>query len=249
MNVLKSPLRLAPILLALTPALLWSPGSHAASVFSASAELTYTITGIANLDHPGQLSGLSVTGWFQPAPSPDYALTLNGDGAIQDENPETGLVAVTPIAVGSGFSRAYSVNGDVRDGNVDFSGLGLFGLSFENMGSDTYALSLTLNYRLQTSAHGQYADSAIYLDYYNASHTFIGSEQVVASVFETPATGVDGTTSVFNFTLTPGVSETLHADVLIAGSVEASPVPLPAGVWLMMTGLSTLAACARRRRV
>ncbi|HLF96253.1 MAG TPA: VPLPA-CTERM sorting domain-containing protein [Methylococcaceae bacterium] len=236
MNALKNCRHLMPVLLALAPAVLWIPSAQAAAAFAGSAALTFTVNRIVNLDNPGDLTALTVTGSFEQASPPDYSVTLTGDGSVSDDNPVAG-----PVSVGSGvFNHTFAVSGSVGNGSVNSSHLGLFGLSFENTGSDGYAIGVTLDYLLDAAILGQYAAGAVDLDFYNEGFSFIGFDHASANDQHT------GSSGEFSFVLNPGEFEALYADVRITGNLEASAVPLPAGLWLLLAGLSAVAVVGRR---
>lgn len=244
MNTWNKKHRLIPMLLTLSPLLLFAPSAQAISTFNSSAALTYTINSIANLDNPGDLTSLNVTGSFELASPPDYSVTVTGDGSVNGTNPSLG-----PVPVANVFSKTVAVSGSVSGGTLNSSHLGLYGLSFDNTGNDSYSISLTLSYQLDTAVHGPSANSEIWLDFYNEAYTFSGSEHILASVFSAASGNQSGSSGPFNFTLGPGGSEALYADVRITGNLEASPVPLPAGAWLMLAGLSTITAIGKCQRI
>jgi hypothetical protein len=247
MNSVKKCHKFIPILLALSPSLLWTTSAQASSSFNSGATLSYSINNITNLDNAGSLSGLAITGSFELAGVPDYALTLSGDGTVVGNNPNTGPLAISPALLGNVFSHLFTIGGNVGNGTANTSQLGLFGLNFENTGTDNYSISLTLNYQLTSSVTGQLADSSVALDYFNETSSFAGSDRIDASVFSVGNPELIGSSGVFNFTLAPGATEALYADVNITGNLEASPVPLPASVWLLFAGLSSIVSFGRRR--
>lgn len=252
MNDLRKHQKLLPALLALAPTLLWTGQAHASAGFNSSATLTYTVTSISNLTTSGSLSGLGITGSFALAPPPDYLLSLTGDGSVSNNNPDIG-----PIAVGSSFSHTFAISGTASYGSVDSSHLGSFSLNLDNGSSDSYAIGLKLDYQLNAATSGQHGNSSIALDYSaGLDETFFGSDYIAASTFTTGNATVTGT-GLFNFTLgafgSPSASEALYADVRITGNLESSgpetsPVPLPASVWLLFTGLTGIASLARPGR-
>lgn len=248
MNTVKKCHTFIPVLLALSPSLLWASSAQASSSFNSSAALSYTINSITNLDNPGSLLGLALTGSFELAAVPDYAVALTGDGTVVGNNPGTGSLAITPISQGTAFSHPFAVSGSVGNGTVNTSQLGLFGLNFENTGSDHYEISLTLNYQLNSGTDGQLAASSIDLDYFNETSSFVGFDHLEASVFTLGNAEIIGSSGQFNFTLTPGAAEALYADVRISGNLEASPVPLPASFWLLFAGLSGIISLGKGRR-
>ncbi|MGZ4959406.1 MAG: VPLPA-CTERM sorting domain-containing protein, partial [Methylomonas sp.] len=173
---------------------------------------------------------------------------LTGNGAVNANNPSTGTLPISPVLPGAAFSHSFAVSGSVGNGTVNTSQLGLFGLNFENTGSDHYQISLTLNYQLDAATGGQLADSTIDLDYFNETSSFAGFDHVEASAFTLGNAELIGSSGIFNFTLTPGSAEALYANVRITGNLEASPVPLPASFWLLFAGLSGIVSLGKCRR-
>lgn len=238
--------QIAPMLLALSPVLFWAPAAQA-STFDNSATLSYTINSITNLDNPGSFDGLALTASFELAAEPDYALALIGDGTISGANPGIGPIAIPTNSTGIVFSQPFAVSGQVTNGTVNTSQLGLFGLNFENTGSENYSISIKLDYQLKSEVAGQLADGSVALDYYNEAFSFWGSDRVDASVASLQTAMLEGSSGIFNFTLAPGASEALYGDVRITGNLEAAPVPLPGSFWLLFGGLSAIASVAKRR--
>ncbi|WP_133716219.1 VPLPA-CTERM sorting domain-containing protein [Methylocaldum gracile] len=226
----------------------------AASAFSSDATLTYAITNITNLSNPGDLSGLQILGYFEQAGAPDSYVATTGDGAIAADNPTVG-----PVSVETSFSRTFAVGGNVTDGTVASSHLGWFRLDFNNLGSDSYAIELALDFELTATASGQSADTDIFLDYFRTSSSdsflpgftnvspSLGFGFVNASVFGLDNAATSGSSGPLLFSLGPNASEGLHADVWINGNLQASPVPLPAAVWFFITGLLTFSSMRKRK--
>lgn len=216
----------------------------AASTFSGYGTVTYTVNSIANLSNPGDLSGLEILGYFEQAGAPDFYVETTGDGAVTAANPTVGPISV---GVGSSFSRTFASSGSVSDGTVSSSHLGWFSLDFNNLGSDSYSVELVLDYHLNASAEGQYADTDVFLDYFNSNESFSGADFVNASTFGLNNATKSSSTGPFIFTLGPNASDGLYANVRINGNLEASPVPLPAAVWSFLAGLLTFSSMRKRK--
>lgn len=215
----------------------------AASAFSSDATLTYTIQSITNLSNPGDVSGLEILGYFEQADASSYAATT-GNGVITADNPTIG-----PVAVGTSFSRTFAVSGNASDGTATSSHLGLFRLDFNNLGSDSYAIELALDFELNASAGGQTADTDIFLDFYrtdSSDGSSTGFAFINASVFGPQNATMADSSEPLLFNLGPNASAGLHADVWINGNLQASPVPLPAAVWLFATGLLAFSGVRKR---
>ena len=239
-------------LLAAGLVLLNAQEAQAASAFSSHATLTYTLNSITNLnpDHPNDQSGLQIVGSFEQAAPPGSYISTTGDGIVSANNPSVS----TPVSVVSGFTHRFEVSGGVNSGTADTSQSGKFGLDFTNISgsntgsADTYSVEVTLSYQLQAETSGQYANSNVYLDYFNGDGSFSGSDFINASTFSLVNATQLGSSGVYSFLIGPGASQSLLADVGITGSLQASPVPLPMAFWLFLSSVSGLFAFAKCRK-
>jgi len=196
--------------------------SQANSSFTSQAELNVSV------DTP--FSDLAITGLFEQASS--YNGIINGDGSVAAVFP-----AGLPTVTGSNYAfDLFSVSGHAANGDVSGSSYtGWYSLGFTNQSLSAMSVSLTLNYALAAIASGQYADSSVSLDYFinndPSANVFLN-----ASVLGQPKAEDNGS-KVITFNLDPGTTQTFHSDVTINGNVSASPVPLPAALWLFLSGL------------
>ncbi len=219
-------------------ALLGAQAAQANTTFAGSSILTFTINSITNLNeaHPTDLSGLEILGSFSQ-PTDEFSLyaITTGDGAVIANNQD-----VAPFAVTSNFSKTFAVSGSVLDGSVDSYHTGLYNLAFNNIGSDDYAINLTLAYQLNASANDLTAVSNVAVDYYNQNFSIsdlatVGAFTLAESL--TDKQSVIGSFAPYTFMLNAGSNELISADVVITGNLQAAPVPLPAATWLFLTGL------------
>lgn len=231
-----------PAILTMAPLLLWSHQTHAAT-FTSSTTITYTVSSITNLDNPGSLADLAITGAFEVAPPPDYLLNVTGDATLTNSNPSLG-----PIAVGSRFSHTFTLSGVTHNGSLDASILGLFGLNLQNNGNDNYQIALILDYQLQALAQDDYATTEVSLDYFDANNTVSGADFITAAHFSENTVNKFGSSGVLNVSLGAQGSQAVWADANITGHLQASPVPLPAGSYLLLTGLAGIVSLARKPR-
>lgn len=236
-----------PMLLAMALLLTGAPAAWASSSFNSAATLTYTIDSIVNQTYPGDLSGLEILGSFrQQLAGAAYAdgdapdVYISGDGAVTADNP--------PLDVGGGFSHTFAVSGSVNDGSVYSHQLGRYGLAFTNTGSDSYAISLHLNYALQAGANGDFAASTVSVDYFNSDGLLLsGYDEAVAS-FVAANVIQSGVSEAFSFLLDSGKAEGLYAKVRIDADLQAAPVPLPAAVWTFLAGLLGILGIKKRKQ-
>jgi hypothetical protein len=225
--------------------LLSTQAAEADVTFSSSAALTFTINSITNLnpEHPNDLSGLEVLGSFEQANDPSYFYAVtSGDGAVTANNP-----SVLPVAVSDSFSHSFAVSGSVLNGTVDSYHTGWFNLDFNNTGSDSYDIDLTLDYQLNAEASGLFANSSVALDYGYTGNSFTGSDRLDAFTFAgfphdtNNLTGSNG----LIFTLGSGSTNSFFADAVITGTL--APVPVPAAIWFFASGLLGVIGLNKRK--
>ncbi|CAD6878247.1 hypothetical protein [Methylomonas albis] len=222
----------------------------AAASYSSSAAVGYSIT-VLNSTNPtaGDNTGLAILGtYLQPSDDGSFYAAVSGDGQYQAHSPSPAAVAVTSI-----FNGTFTANGSAALGSVDSLHTGLFGLEFSNSGPYSYNLAVNLDYALQASAYGEFADSSISFDYWDEAGSISGFDYASAAAF----TGyLDDQQSASNtvtwyFTLAAGATEQLYAQVGIQShleSADASPVPLPGAAWLFLTSMMTGLALLDRRK-
>jgi hypothetical protein len=211
------------MLVALTALTLFGVGnSEANSSFSSQAALGMSLGTLP--------SDLLINGSFQQALA-DNGM-ISGDGSVAAIFP-AGLPTVTG---GNYVFDLFSVSGHATNGEVAGSSYtGWYNLGFTNQSLSAMSVSLTLNYALAAAASGQFADTNVSLDYYMNNDPSV-NVFLNASVFG-QANAANNDAKVITFNLDPGSTQTFHSDVTINGNVSASPVPLPAAVWLFLTGL------------
>jgi len=209
--------------------------AHAVSVFSNYATLTYSVSSSAD--------GLDIDGSFEMLGSPDSFLIAD-NGTV---TPSHGA-GLFPLTLDTPLS--FSVSGQDNAGEFKSQHYGVFSLNFFNSSTAVINVDLTLNYILHAAVAGETADSDVYLDYYSSDYTFSGFDSLNATLsvpFSEQFT-VNGSSGVFSFSLNPGESETLSADVKIASTMLAAPVPLPAAVWSFLVGLLGILGFKKRKQ-
>ena len=229
-------------------AILSVPVTQASTNFLGSAALTFTINSITNLNlaHSSDLSGLEVLGYFdQGNDLTNYYVVNTGDGIVTANNP-----GIFPTAVTNSFSQIFSVSGSALNGTVDSRHTGLYNLAFTNTGSDTYAIGLTLGYQLNANAAGLNAVNNVALDYFTLNNGYsdyaaVGAFTLADRLSDTQS--VSGFFTPINFIVNSNDIELVSADVLITGTLEASPVPVPAAVWFFVSGLLGVLGLNKRR--
>jgi hypothetical protein len=207
--------------------------AQAISSFSSSTEITYTINSITNLDNAGGFTGLSIDGSFSLDNFNSFTSTT-GNGSTSASPASAGPTSLAPI-VGSSFSETFLANGSATNGSANASYLGLYGLEFDNISSDSFQISVQVNYLLTANASGDNADTTILLDYFNADEAFFGNASAFASVPLTPSDIISNSVT-YNFTLAANSFDALYVDANIEGNL-VSTVPLPAAFWLFATAL------------
>lgn len=216
-----------------------APTAHAVSSFDNSATLTYTINSIVNMDNPGDLSGLTINGFFELDDSQtETEYTGNGTSSISHSDWYYGP------AVGNVFSKTFSLSGSVGNGDVFSNYFFFFDLEFVNASNDSFAIDVDFAYTLSVNTVGENAANEIYLDYGELLTNDAFFRDISAF-----ATGSDQVTEshTFSFTLGAFEEQLIWADVMQRGTVSA--VPVPAAIWLFGSALFGLVANGLRKRV
>ena len=213
------------MLVAMTALTLFGVGnSQANSSFTSQAALNVSV------DTP--FSDLEITGLFKQDQDNSYNGIINGDGSVAAV-----FSAGLPTVTGSNYAfDLFSVSGHATNGEVAGSSYtGWYSLGFTNQSLSAMSVSLTLNYALAAAASGQYADGSVSLDYYMDNSPSVNVFLNTSVFGQTNAEDKDA--KIITFNLDPGTTQTFHSDVTINGNVSASPVPLPAALWLFLSGL------------
>lgn len=218
--------------------------ANAAASFNSSAALSYSIESIANLSNPGDLSGLEIFGYFRQIDAPAYPgdeysqVQINGTGSVNANNPD--------LAAGGGFSYTFAASGTLVDGTLDAHHLAWYGLEFRNSGSDSYAISLRLDYLLGAAAGSATDSSSVTIDFFNGDGLWQGYDRADTAFNDLNVVRA-GSSGLFGFELAAGQTEGLYADVRMDNHLEAAPVPLPAAVWSFLAGVIGMLGLKKRR--
>lgn len=205
---------------------------QASSSFNSQAQITFDF-GLLPTD-------VNVVGSFEQLGNPDSWTYVSGDGLLAANNPSTSL---TP-----NVQHTFSINGTVSNGTVTSSHIGRYKFVLSNTSVDSdYTIAPVLIYDLSANALGDFADSDVNLNFYDESYTFANSELVIASVFGAPTSNANGTFAANSFTLSANTITEIYADVVINGSLEAAPVPVPAAAWSFLAGLMGVLAVNKRK--
>lgn len=218
---------------------------HAASSFNSTSQVNFTLTNIANLTNSGDLTSLDATGVF----SLDNSSTITSNAILLDY---TSTSISNPAAAGSSFGQSFGASGNVSNNNATAYFLATQGPQSildpslanlflkNNSATDTYQIDITLDYSLSANASGDFANTDISLEYYSLnSLEFSGFDFAYASAFLSPYGETRSNSVLLSLILAPGAMEALYTDVTINGYIEAaaSPVPLPAAVWMFLSAL------------
>ncbi len=207
--------------------------AEASSSFNSQAALSFSVATLS--------PDLQINSWFDQGAFEDGMIAGDGAGAVVVNFPSS-LPSVTN---GNYAFETFVVGGTVTNGHVlNSSHSGWYNLEFTNTRSTAISVSLSLNYDLSAFVAGQYADSDVRLDYY-LGNDFPEFKRAYASVFDLSTNAVSGTKSI-TFDLAPGTS-TFHADVTVASSLQAAPVPLPTAVWSFLAGLLGILGLKKRK--
>lgn len=219
--------------------------AQASSEFSSSATIGFSIEGITNNTTGITSQDLAIFASFEQDSS-SYA-NITGNALINDINPDDfGDVLSLPT---TSYSHTFSISGNANNGSIDSYYLGLYGLGLFNTSlTDTYTVDLSFSYLLSSSASGEKSDTDVKIDYFSDEDFSFGGEDYVdhSYVFGFPVSNASGA-GAFSITLTPQSAASYLADVVITGNLEASPVPLPATVWMFLSGLIAVVGLKKRR--
>ena len=212
------------------------PTASADVSYTSSATLLYTINSITNLDNPNDLSGLSMSGSFlELTGANDFYAAISGDGSYQTNIPNFSG-ALSP-------SGTFSVNGhSALYGSVNTLHTGVFSMDFSNTGTNSYTVDVKLDYWLNAVTNGIYANSAIFLDFWDTNNNVSGVDYAAAGTYLDHAydsQSVSGFADLV-FTLAPGASNRFIAKVGSQSgldSISTAPVPMPSAFWLFAAGL------------
>ena len=139
------------------------------------------------------------------------------------------------------------MSGSATAGSVDSLHTGLFGLLFDNSGTDSYSIDVSLGYELSAAVAGLFATNSIALDYFTLTDSSIfGSTDALGAYTIDGVSLSDSQTLnglfehiIFNigaFDSTNGL-DILSANIAITSTIEPAAVPLPSVVWLFLSGL------------
>lgn len=230
---------------------------QAASSFNSTSTVNFTLTNIANLTNSGDLTSLDVNGAF----SLDNNSTVTSNAILLDY---TSTSLSNPVTAGSSFSQSFGASGNVSNNNATAYFLAardpqsildpnLANLFLRNNSlTDSYQIDIALDYSLSANAGGDFANTDISLEYYSLNSVeFSGFDIAYASAFLSPYGETRSNSVLLSLILAPGAIEALYTDVTINGYIEASasPVPLPAAVWMFLSALMAIRLSMRRGSV
>jgi hypothetical protein len=229
-----------PILLA--NCLTISPSALASVSVGASAEVTYTINAISDLSHPtvGNTNSLLLSTAFTQAsdPASSYVL-LSGDAQ------ETQVSASLPQSSLSGnqFNVTDTISAASADnGNAATLHTGVWSLIITNTSSDSFSLTLSLDYILHATANGSFADSLVLLDYWDSANQLAGSDVVAASSAFTPS-DIESQANGVPITLIIAANAIDNLQVQVGIQIDlqnTSAVPVPAAWEVFLLGVGIL---------
>jgi hypothetical protein len=227
--------KILPVLGAICLLPLSSQNAFASSSISSIADLLFSVNITAQ--GPGSVNDLLISDSFEML-TPSESEPVSGIGTF----------TVTPNNL-SAYQKQLTLVSDVQNGYANLSELGWIDLHFDNASADTsYDVEVSLAYDLTSYASanvagGDVADTDILLSFYNNDNSFSGEDYV--SSYANLSSQLDtilqsGSSGVFSFTLAPGASETFFTDVKMTANLEASPVPIPAAIWLFGSALMAI---------
>jgi hypothetical protein len=219
--------------------------AYADTNYDSSATILYTLNSVSNTNpgNPNDLSTLSITAAFQQlTDTADFYAYTTGDGAYLSNTPDIPATLLTA----NSFNSTFAVSGDSANyGAIQTENSGLFSLNFTDTGTDSYTIDVTLSYVLTAIAQGLYANSAIFLDYWDSNNNLSGADYIGAGTY--PGYSNDNENQPGNaelvFTLTPGSTNSFYAQVAISSVLDttsnsATTLPIPSGSGLFLSGLA-----------
>ncbi|NJA04946.1 hypothetical protein HC024_04195 [Methylococcaceae bacterium WWC4] len=212
----------------------------AASVtFSSLANLSFSIANIET--SASDLSDLEFSASFVRlgADFPATFIDLTGDGVVFDTTEEF-ATGVKPVQVGTSFSHEFDLAGGVSAGAIDYSQVGWYDVGFNNLGVNSYSITMSYSYSLSTEIVGNDGVTSVGIHYTDSDGLIDQFDEALASSLITGlSSGTKQFSGSFTFTL-DGVSnaKTFYIDLNHSGNLlSAAPVPLPAAAWSFLIGL------------
>jgi len=241
------------LLLTAVSSLLGIQSAQARSTFSADSNVTITIDSITNNTHAGDHSDLDIYGLFEigdALSAPGFGKDATGDGDSNYSHIEDEIdSSISPINAGDSFSQVFSSLGSVNNGYVDAYYQAFGGLEFVNNSSDSFTIKYSLSYDLNALvtkdgiSDSNFATNTVVLEYFNDLGDIEGYEEAAASTL-LDLSAQNLWTESFTLNLDAVTkSDKFFADVSINGYARAespAPVPIPATIWLMLSGLAFL---------
>lgn len=232
------PTKFVSIVPAVCLSVFFNQAAHASSSLNSTANLLFTINVTAQ--GTGSLSDLQIADSFEMAPSESQPIV------------GVGTFSVTPNNL-SLYNKQLTLVSTVQNGQATLSETAWSGLNFFNNSADTsYLIEATLDYELSATteanvSHGDLADTDILFNYYNNDSSFSGTDWVFSyanSITQLGTVQQNGS-GFYSFTLAPGESEDIFADIKMTGNLEAATVPIPGAIWLFGSALLAMPSLKR----
>lgn len=213
--------------------------AEASTAFSGTGEVSITITSITNLSNPGTgygndiyYSGLTE---FDPLNGP----YKSGNGSF-NPTPTGDLLPTNPTLVTESFSfqQGLQINGTIINGEMSPYFVGWSEILLDNFSADDYQINYTVNYNLSVLTNEEFSESTFWLTGdglgLNGDYVDVYSNSQISS----SASANDS--SALSLVVFGNDSASFYAELGFEGNAIASPVPVPAAIWFMLSGLLAL---------
>ncbi|MBS3955133.1 MAG: hypothetical protein KGZ88_19445 [Methylomicrobium sp.] len=198
----------------------------ALSQYTGSVDFSYSITA-NNRNANGNLQFLSITDFLVVIPavessSSSYSSSYQEFSGL-GELYSVSLAGQDSIAFGNSISEYFS---DLKIG---------FSNNSHDL-DDIYDIRIEFNYTLTAQTTGRFADTDVFFSYSNENFNL--DELVVAHASsETNSFDQIVNSDSFSFVLAAGELENIYFQSAVVGQLEASVVPIPAAIWLFVSGM------------
>ena len=214
-----------------------------AATYTGAVDLSITITSIINESNPGAGYGNDLFYSGLIAQDPLSESIIDGEGEVTPtfsgdpllENP-------TVLPVNFSFNQGMKIAGNAIDGSIDSYYFGFADLILENTSEDTYKINYSVDYSLSvittTSSNLDFSEATVSISGEN-----LGLPNDYAEVYSNALIAVSDELSDKNelvLTLVSGEDAAFFSALEFSGYAEASPVPVPGALGLLLTALLVL---------
>ncbi len=215
--------------------------AQATSAFSSTATYDFTITATNSNTNSNSLSGLTIGSTINDF-GEIFTPTLNYAPSFTSSSSTHTATLADYNSSGTTYTQIFHAEDNISNSMASSEYFGEYLQTFKNTSvniNDVYNITIDYTYNLLTNVSGQHADTDV--------NIAISTYNSLLDASDTASASIDGNynnpsnhTGSFSFTLLNGEFDILFADTTITGSLEASPVPVPAAFWLFATAIMAL---------